>query len=34
MRTIEALGGGGMSEVIRLTDDELANQRLISVGYA
>ncbi|KIJ55698.1 hypothetical protein M422DRAFT_200031 [Sphaerobolus stellatus SS14] len=31
-RTMEALGGGGMSDVIRLVDDEATNQRLISVG--
>ncbi|KAF8587848.1 WD40 repeat-like protein [Ramaria rubella] len=30
LRSIEALGGGGMSDIIRLSDDE--NQRLISVG--
>ena len=34
MRAVEALGGGGMSDIIRLIDDESANQRLISVGYA
>jgi len=31
MRAVEALGGGGMSEVIR--HDDSASQRLISVGY-
>ena len=33
MRAVEAVGGGGMSDVIRLVDDENANQKLISVGY-
>ncbi|KAF8489311.1 WD40-repeat-containing domain protein [Gautieria morchelliformis] len=32
MRGVEALGGGGMSDVIRLDDDETAHQRLISAG--
>jgi hypothetical protein len=33
MRGLDAIGGGGMTDVIHLVDDEIANQRLISVGY-
>lgn len=33
MRGVDAIGGGGMSDVIRLADDDIASQRLISVGY-
>ena len=30
-RAMEAVGGGGMSDIIRLADDEAGSERLISV---
>jgi len=32
VRAVEAVGGGGMSDVIRLVDEKAENERLISVG--